>query len=263
MDTNGMKTICEALHSVMEKVGYVQKGSVNEFHRYKYASEGDLLSTLRPAMVEAGLMLIPSQTQHSAIDDYGNVIVEMEYTLCHSSGAVWPEKIRAIGCGNDKNSKGGVGDKGIYKAITGANKYLLFKLFQIETGDDPEATDNGDTATKETKQAKHQTPPENNGNGAAQARAEQNVQEVFGGHEVEEDPKSSGGDTISPAQVRRLFAKGYAAKLSENEIVEFSVEETGYKPSAMPWKVYKGFCEKLDAMSKNGVPAKQHEDIPF
>jgi hypothetical protein len=50
---------------------------------------------------------------------------------------VWPHKVRAIGTGNDKN-KNGVGDKGTYKALTGANKYLLFKLFQIETGDDPE-----------------------------------------------------------------------------------------------------------------------------
>ena len=37
----------------------------------------------------------------------------------------------------DRN-KNGVGDKGIYKAITGANKYALLKLLQLATGDDPE-----------------------------------------------------------------------------------------------------------------------------
>jgi hypothetical protein len=31
------------------------------------------------------------------------------------------------------------GDKGIYKAITGAQKYALMKAFMIPTGDDPEA----------------------------------------------------------------------------------------------------------------------------
>jgi hypothetical protein len=64
----------------------------------------------------------------------------MEYTLIHKDGDIWPSVICAAGQGGDKN-KNGVGDKGLYKAITGANKYLLFKLFQIETGDDPETYD--------------------------------------------------------------------------------------------------------------------------
>ena len=41
------------------------------------------------------------------------------------------------GAGNDRNSKG-VGDKGIYKALTGCNKYALLKALQLATGDDPE-----------------------------------------------------------------------------------------------------------------------------
>ena len=129
--------IAAALHEVMSKVGYVQKTGRNSFHNYKYAGEADLLAVLRPAMVEAGLLLIPSVVDHSPIDEHGNKDVVIEYTLAHKDGDVWPHKVRAIGTGNDKN-KNGVGDKGTYKALTGANKYLLFKLFQIETGDDPE-----------------------------------------------------------------------------------------------------------------------------
>lgn len=129
--------IAAALHEVMSKVGYVQKTGKNSFHGYKYAGEADLLAVLRPAMVDAGLLLIPSVADHSPIDEHGNKDVVIEYTLAHKDGDVWPHKIRAIGTGNDRN-KNGVGDKGTYKALTGANKYLLFKLFQIETGDDPE-----------------------------------------------------------------------------------------------------------------------------
>jgi hypothetical protein len=129
--------IAAALHEVMSKVGYVQKTGRNSFHNYRYAGEADLLAVLRPAMVEAGLLLIPSVVDHSPIDEHGNKDVVIEYTLAHKDGDVWPHKVRAIGTGNDKN-KNGVGDKGTYKALTGANKYLLFKLFQIETGDDPE-----------------------------------------------------------------------------------------------------------------------------
>lgn len=137
-----MKQILTALNQVMAKCGYVQKSGKNAFHGYKYAGEADLLEKLRPAMVEAGLILIPSVTEQSAVDEFGNTRVRIEYTLAHVSGEVWPTPIVAQGCGNDRN-KNGVGDKGCYKAITGANKYLLFKLFQIETGDDPE-TETGD-----------------------------------------------------------------------------------------------------------------------
>jgi hypothetical protein len=132
--------IAQALHEVMSAVGYVQKTGKNAFHGYKYAGEADLLEKLRPAMLKAGLLLIPSVADVSPIDEHGVTTVRMEYTLVHKDGDIWPHKIGAAGQGGDKN-KGGVGDKGLYKAITGANKYLLFKLFQIETGDDPEAAE--------------------------------------------------------------------------------------------------------------------------
>jgi len=132
--------IASALHEVMLKVSYVQKTGKNAFHGYKYAGEADLLEKLRPAMLEAGLILIPSIKGVSPIDEHGVTTVQMEYTLVHKDGDVWPSVICAAGQGGDRN-KNGVGDKGLYKAITGANKYLLFKLFQIETGDDPETYD--------------------------------------------------------------------------------------------------------------------------
>lgn len=129
--------ILRAMNAVMDEVDYVQKKGENDFHGYKYATEADVLERLRPAMVKHGLILIPSVQQVSAVDQYGNTTVSIHYTLAHTSGAVWPQPIIAAGCGNDRN-KSGIGDKGLYKALTGANKYLLFKLFQIETGNDPE-----------------------------------------------------------------------------------------------------------------------------
>lgn len=130
-------TILRAMNAVMQEAGYVQKTGNNDFHGYRYATEADVLERLRPSMVKYGLILIPSVQQVSSIDTYGNTTVSVHYTLAHISGAVWPHPIIAAGCGGDR-SKSGVGDKGLYKALTGANKYMLFKLFQIETGDDPE-----------------------------------------------------------------------------------------------------------------------------
>lgn len=142
--------IALALHNVMTKVSYVQKGGENKFHGYRYASESDLLEKLRPALIEEGLILIPSVEMVRPLDDHGNTIVDMRYEIVHKDGDIWPHPIRISGCGNDRAKNGAVGDKGIYKAITGANKYFLFKLFQIETGDDPER----DQTTQQEPQAK-------------------------------------------------------------------------------------------------------------
>lgn len=150
--------IAAALHEVMQKCSYVQKNGHNKFHNYRYAGEADLLAVLRPAMVEAGLLLIPSITQATGPDEYGNTTVRIEYTLAHKGGDIWPEKVVAMGCGNDKNSKGGIGDKGLYKAITGANKYALFKLFQIETGDEPEADERDHEPPTRTQAAANRSP---------------------------------------------------------------------------------------------------------
>ena len=146
--------IIRAIHAVMQEVDYVQKTGENDFHGYRYASEADVLDRLRPAMLRNGLILIPSIAQVSNIDAYGNTTISVHYTLAHVSGAVWPTPIVAAGCGGDKN-KHGVGDKGLYKAITGANKYLLFKLFQIETGNDEPEDPAGDArrAEKQTDEA--------------------------------------------------------------------------------------------------------------
>lgn len=145
--------ITAALHAVMSDVAYVQRNSRNDFHNYSYASEADLLDKLRPSMLKHGLILIPSVAEVTPVDAHGNTTVRMEYTLAHKDGDVWPHKIGAAGTGNDRAKNGNVGDKGTYKAITGANKYLLFKLFQIETGDDPEieqppAKDEGPTESE-------------------------------------------------------------------------------------------------------------------
>ena len=164
--TTKKSEILIAIHAIMKEVGYVQKTDRNEFHKYNYAGEAALLEALRPTMLEYGLILIPSGQNIAEIDSHGNTHVAIDYTLAHVSGEVWPEKIRAYGCGNDRSSKGTVGDKGLYKALTGANKYLLFKLFQVETGDDPEK-DKGDTEVKTTgKENSPADPIEHQGNKA-------------------------------------------------------------------------------------------------
>lgn len=139
----------------MKEVGYVQKDGKNEFHGYKYASEANLIAALRPAMIEAGLILIPSVT-HVSHDEYGNTHVMMNFTLMDEEGAMYT--FSGAGSGNDRN-KNGVGDKGTYKAITGATKYALMKTFLLETGDDPEvASDHDRGHVHQPEQSKPEKP---------------------------------------------------------------------------------------------------------
>lgn len=136
-------SIIKAVHAVMTKVEYVEKDGKNDFHKYKYASEAALIAALRPVMLEEGLIIFPSGEELRPVDEFGITHIVLSYTLTHISGDVWPDKLQAFGAGSDKSGKRKddtftVGDKGTYKAITGAYKYFIKNLFQLETGTDPE-----------------------------------------------------------------------------------------------------------------------------
>ena len=129
---------------MMRDVGYVQKAGHNDFQNYKYATEADAVAALRPAMIKHGLCMIPS-VESVEQDEWGNTNVLMHYRILDEEGNFL--SFRAAGSGNDKNSKG-VGDKGIYKALTGASKYALLKTFMMETGDDPEVPNQQEKESK-------------------------------------------------------------------------------------------------------------------
>ena len=113
---------------------------------YKYTSEYQVLATIRKSMVKHGLVIIPSLNGVESVDagqtKAGQLqrlsVVQMKYTFIDADTGDMFEANFA-GQGMD------VGDKGIYKAMTGCNKYALLKSFQLPTGDDPEADELTDT----------------------------------------------------------------------------------------------------------------------
>ncbi|NBS68239.1 hypothetical protein EBT31_04900 [bacterium] len=147
----GAASIAKKILQVMRQVGYVQKEEKNEFHGYKYASESNAIAALRPALIAAGLVMIPSvrSVRH---DEHGNTHVIVEYMVLDEEGNCLT--FSTSGSGNDRSSKGAIGDKGIYKALTGANKYALLKTFMLETGDDPEIPSETEKEEKKDKPAK-------------------------------------------------------------------------------------------------------------
>lgn len=129
-------SVHEAINLVMSEVGYAQKTGKNAFHKYSYASEADVINALRPHLVKHDLMVYP-HSQNISQDEHGNTHVQVLWTIHHHPSRTWIH-VWSAGSGNDRAKNGVVGDKGIYKALTGATKYMLMKTFLLATGDDAE-----------------------------------------------------------------------------------------------------------------------------
>ena len=130
--------ITKAMAKVQGAVGIVAKSGENKFDRYKYATEPDLIFAVQGLMAKNGLALFTSTYDYELMDRVTSkgkkenaAIVKMSGLLTHVSGE-WV-RVESIGEGQDRS------DKSVYKAMTGAKKYLLGKLFNLPTGDEPEA----------------------------------------------------------------------------------------------------------------------------
>ena len=138
---------------VMAEVHNVPKNGVNKFHGYKYVMESDLSDAVRKKLAERGVAFSASvkSYEHSELHDASGkpigfmVFVTVTFSLHDSeSGETLSEDM--VGAGYDK------GDKAIYKAITGATKYWIYKNFLISTNDDPEQDSKVDYEMAEREQ---------------------------------------------------------------------------------------------------------------
>lgn len=128
--------LIQKLAAVMAAVESVPKNGRNDFHRYDYATEADIGRAVRKTMASLGVMLIPSadRLEWREIETKGGgkeriATLHVNYTV---TDGIEERHFTVVGEGQDR------GDKAVYKAMTGAGKYALMKLFLIPTGDDPE-----------------------------------------------------------------------------------------------------------------------------
>ena len=136
------RSLVSKLAEVMAAVERVPKRGRNTFHNYDYATEADIVSVVRQELASRNVMLIPHIDQCIRIDlppkagkDRDPVTdVAMVFTFLDGESG---ESIAKCWRGTGQDG----GDKGLYKAITGAEKYFLLKTFLIPTGDDPERDD--------------------------------------------------------------------------------------------------------------------------
>jgi hypothetical protein len=134
-----MTLIHPALSAAQAEIKSAQKSGDNKFDHYQYAKLEDFMAQAKPIMAKHGLALVCSTEEVIPMEDRTTknggvehcVRVRVSATLYHTSG----ECITAFGFGEGQDRA----DKAIYKAITGAKKYLVAGLLAIPTTDDPEA----------------------------------------------------------------------------------------------------------------------------
>ena len=147
--------IYQKLAKVRSSIEWMEKSWKNEQQWYSYFSDDQISWTFRKLFKENKIEFVYSSeitgcreispTRSWTKQFVTDVSVEFCFIDIEDGSCV---RWKACWSWND------TGDKWVYKAITGAVKYIFMKTFQISTGDDPEKDIVKDWKPKEEKQTK-------------------------------------------------------------------------------------------------------------
>ena len=146
-------SLATKLSLIMGELGNVEKKGHNKAQNYDFVREADIVAAVVPLLSKYHVLLHTTITSHTRDPLYQTQSgLTMWMTTVYVDGT-WidgdtGEKLDIatfVGTGAD------TGDKGVYKAMTGAEKYMLMKSFLISTGDDPEGDEKVDKATAATE----------------------------------------------------------------------------------------------------------------
>lgn len=134
-ETQTELTLAQKILRIQTEMGTVSKQGTNTFQRYKYAREVDIVNAVRPLLNKYGVIVIPELAMAPNIIDMEKqklTTLAMKFKVVNADNPkdYYDTVIPAQGSDN--------GDKGVYKAITGAKKYFYANTFLIATDDDPE-----------------------------------------------------------------------------------------------------------------------------
>ena len=131
------RTIHDAVLDVMQSAAWVQKTGKNSHMRYDYASEVDIISVYRPAMVEAGIYIRPLSIEILQREMQGKnhrLLAMLTYRLEGRSGVSGHIDVPVLTEGIDSQ------DKSAAKLYTQGLKIALLQTFCIPRGEDPDAS---------------------------------------------------------------------------------------------------------------------------
>jgi hypothetical protein len=223
--------LAKKLAHILGEVGKVEKTGYNAFHKYNYVTENDLVYAVRAKLAEANVFVFTSveeQATEIIENEKGEKSLLTKVVTLHTfvdgdSGESF--SVRSQGQGADK------GDKGGYKAITGAMKYFLYKCFMIPTGDDPEADEKTDQHASGGVAKSTPTSTQSSGASRAPASGDRKAPEVpRDGHVTEEMREQFRGNKWTKVAIH--FGKQQGKKLAELESksLEWWINEWQPKP---------------------------------
>lgn len=150
--------------AIREAVGLIEKKGVNVHQHYHYVTEADVSKIFTPLLNKYRVFLFTSVLDRSIEPKNSGSLttVKLQVTFVDADTG---EQYSCIfyGDGWDK------GDKGVFKAITGALKYALMKTFLVATGDDPEQDDFHTEVTSRIPSIPTNSPPPSYGKLKVQA----------------------------------------------------------------------------------------------
>ena len=141
------------LRSALKEKGILKRGGNNSYDKYNYFSEAQYKELFTELFSQYKLELSFNELEYNTFTgsqaQSNGRMPKLEFKLTDIETGFY-ETTTITGEGIDK------GDKGGYKAYTGALKYYLANTFMVATGDDPE----NDSPSEEmnTKTAKKATP---------------------------------------------------------------------------------------------------------
>lgn len=140
-DKKQTETLAQKLVKVMSSLDDIPKRGYNDFHKYHFAREADVMQAVRTALSEHRIMILPSiaetltQTKESNSGKTQFLThVKMLYKIIDADSGETME-LNWQGSGIDTE------EKGLYKGLTGCHKTFFMKLFCLGSDDDPETTD--------------------------------------------------------------------------------------------------------------------------
>lgn len=140
--------IYEKIFNVQQAVGMATKGGNNEFNKYKYAREIDIIDVVKPQLGLQRLLVTSTTLSHEINDKQKKVTVQFTLTDIDNKTSI---AATFIGEGEDKSGS----IVGTPIAYTMALKYFFAKMFIVGTGDDAEVEKRkGKDVSNETPEVK-------------------------------------------------------------------------------------------------------------
>jgi len=218
------RKLVKKLAKVMSEVKYIKKNGFNKFNNYSYATESDVAEKVREVLADQQVIMLPDVVEHSTrehVNRKGNTeyIATVKVKFTFIDGETGEElSIHSAGEGQD------AGDKAVYKAITGAQKYALMKAFMIPTGDDPEGDNGVDERNNEKQTQSFQT------------------------------QGKSPNKSLSDAQVKRLFAIANSVNVTTEQVKKIIMRD--YKKTEVAQltrQEYDVICKNLEELKQGAA----------